>query len=193
MEEREIDTNQSFELINKMVNQAQNKFTENGFLLLFWGWLVFITALVFYCLISAESSYASLAWVTMPFGGIFTAVYVMKKNKTEKVKSFSDDYIGYVSIAFTISMFIVLTQTNKLQLNCYPIIILLYAIMTFVIGGIIRFKPLIICALVSFVLAFAAFYFQFKVQILLIALSVLVSYILPGHLLMRKFKSQNNV
>lgn len=188
-----FDPKQSIELINTMINRAQNRFSENGFLFIFWGWLVFATALVFYVLVKRDVENAWIAWYTMPLGGLFTIFYTMRQKKKEKVKSYIDDYLAYVGTAFGIGMTIAISFGFKFQLTCYPVVIMLYAMMTFVMGGILKFKPLIIGGAMSFPISAIALFFPFVDQILLLALSVLLSYIIPGHWLMMKHKQAGNV
>lgn len=187
--EETFNPEQGLQLINTMINRAQNRFSENGFLFIFWGWLVFAAALLFYVLekIGVENSW--FVWMTMPLGGIFTMIYSSKQKKKEVVKSYIDDYVSYVAIAFGISLTIILTLGFKLLENCYPVVIMLYAIMTFTVGGILKYKPLIIGGVLSFPICVVAFFVGFQNQVLLLALSVLVSYIIPGHLLYKAAKN----
>ena len=76
-------------------------------------------------------------------------------------------------------------------LNTYPIFVLLYGIGTFATGRIIKFTPLIIGGALCFVLAVVSAYQSFSNQLIIIALAILVSYIIPGHLLYNKY--QKNV
>lgn len=181
---------ESLAVINTFINRAQNKLSENGFLFIFWGWLVFTAALTFFIMLKMNVENSGLVWLTMPAGGIFTMFYGRRQNKKEKVRSFVDDYMMYVGIAFGISLTIILVMGWKLQLNCYPMVILLYALTTFIYGGILKFMPLIIFGALSFPISIGAFFVDFQTQILFLALSVFVSYIIPGHMLQFKFKKQ---
>ncbi len=191
MENENFQPEESLQLINTMISRAQNKLSENGFLFIFWGWLVFAVAIAFFVMQKLNMENSAMIWFAMPAGGIFTMIYVMRQNKKEKVKSFVDDYMAFIGTAFGISLTIILVMGWKLQLSCYPMVILLYALTTFITGGILKFKPLIICGALSFPICIAAFFVDFNSQILLLALSVFVSYVIPGHLLQSKFKQQN--
>ena len=192
MDEQTINPEQSLQLIQSMIRRAQNNLSENGFLFIFWGWLVFIASLTVYFLTRAGFENAWLVWMLMPAGGIFSGIYGYMQQKKEKVKSYVDQYMGYIWTAFGISLLIVLGMGYKLQLHCYPMVIMLYAIATFITGGIIRFIPLVVCGSLSFIICVIAFFVNFETQVLLVALSVLVSYIIPGHWLQIKFKQQSN-
>ncbi len=193
MEEKTITPQESLDIIQSMISTAKNKLADDGFLFIFWGWLVFISSLVFYILMKMNVENAWFTWFAMPAGGIFTMIYSFKQKKKEKVKSHIDSYLAYVGIAFGISLTITLSLAFKMQLTCYPVVIMLYATTTFITGGLIKFTPLIICGALSFPICLFAFFVPFDNQVLLLALSVLVSYIIPGHLLRKEFKSQQHV
>ena len=65
----------------------------------------------------------------------------------------------------------------------YPFILILYGIGTFISGNILRFPLLIAGGIACWVLSLISFYVSFEYQLLLIALAVLLSYIIPGHVL----------
>jgi len=190
MEEQNISPEQSLQIIQSTIRRAQNNLSENGFLFIFWGWLVFLTASAFYILTKAGYAHPWIVWGTMPLGGIFSMIYGIRQKKKEKVRTYIDDYMAYVWMAFLACLFITLGMGYKLQLYCYPIVIMHYATATFITGGIIRFVPLIVCGALSYVICAIAFFADFETQILLLALSVLVSYIIPGHWMQIKFKQQ---
>jgi hypothetical protein len=193
MEERNITVEESLDIIQNMVKQAQKKISEDGFLFIFWGWLVFITAMGFYTMIKFDVSpdRAWMIWMLMPVGGIVSIIYGVRKSKKEKVRTYIDTYMGFVWSAFGIALTMTLCLGGKLQLNCYPVVIMLYAMATFITGGIIRYMPLIICGALSFPISAAAYFVNFENQILLLSLSLLVSYIIPGHLLRIQAKKNN--
>ena len=73
-----------------------------------------------------------------------------------------------------------------LQLNTYPLIMIVYGTMLFTIGGCLQFKPLIIGGIINWLLAIAAFFVAFDMQLLIIAVAVLSGYIIPGYLLSKR-------
>ncbi|MBC7862711.1 MAG: hypothetical protein IAF38_07025 [Bacteroidia bacterium] len=189
MEEKEISVEESLNIMQSMVRRAQNNVSDNGFMFIFWGWLVFITGGIFYALMKSGWEYAPVIWgVTMPLGGVFSAIYGYSQKKKEKVKTYIDDYLGYLWGAFGISLFITIFMGSKLQGNGYPVIIMLYGIATFISGGLLKFRPLIIGGFLSFPISAACFFVPMQEQVIPLCVSLLVSYIIPGHLLQAKFK-----
>ncbi len=189
MEERIINPNESLDIIQQMIYKTQKSYSNDSFYFIFWGWLVLITALMHFVLMQWIPEKAGLIWSLMIVGGIVSIIYSSKQNKIQKVKTHLDTYIHYLWIALGLSMVVVLAMSVKLEIHTYPVIILLYGIGTFVSGGLLSFKPLIIGGCICFLLSIIAFLVSFQIQLLLIAIAMLVSYIIPGHLLKGKFKS----
>ena len=75
----------------------------------------------------------------------------------------------------------------------FPFYILMYAIGTFVSGGILKFKPLQWGGTACWVLAVIATYVTYESQILLTAAAILVSYLIPGYLLRSKFNKAGSL
>ncbi len=64
------------------------------------------------------------------------------------------------------------------------------SIIKFISGSIIKFKPLQIGGLICFPLVILAIYVNGSLEILILSFAILVSYIIPGHLLRAKFRKE---
>jgi nucleoside permease NupC len=195
MIEKEIHPHESLHIIQSMINTAKNKLADDGFLLIFWGWLVFVSALVNYILFSLNIVYGFLVWpILMPLGGIFTAIYSNKQKKKEQVKTYVDTYLSYLWTAFGIALAVSLSALPFYGIkSSYFCLMVVYGFVTYVSGGLLEFKALRIGSLFSFACAIASMFVGEKEQLLCIAVAILCSYIIPGHLLSKTFKSQHNV
>lgn len=183
---------ESLQLINSMINTTKNKLADDGFLLIFWGWLVSISALIHFVSIQLHFEYGALVWpVLMPLGGIFSGIYGARQSKKARVKTYIGSYLGYVWMAFGLAMFITLIMMpfHGIQVT-YFFLMLLYGISTLVSGGLLDFKPLMFGSIVSFGCAIASVFFGEAEQLLWLALALIGSYVIPGHLLRAKFKSE---
>ena len=187
MTDQTINPSESLDIIQQMIQKTQKNYSKDSFYFIFWGWLVFATALLQFVLLQLTPEIAPLVWGLMIIGGIVSVMYGAKQTKTQKVKTHLDVYIHHLWIALGLSMLVVLGMMSKLGLHSYPIIILLYGIGTFVSGGLLSFKPLLIGGCICFGLSIIAFLVSFQFQLLLISTAMLVSYIIPGHLLKAKF------
>jgi len=192
--EKQLTEQESLAVISRMIKTAQSDIEDNSFYYLIWGWLVFVASTLNYLLRQANYENDFLPWaILMPLGGIITAIYSYKQEKKQRVKSYVDDVMKYVIIAFLVSLFIVLLSMSKLGLATYPMVMIIYGVWLFISGGAIKFQPMVIGGIVNWALAIAAFFVGFELQLLLLAAAVLLGYIIPGHLLKSRFKKQNSL
>ncbi len=195
MEDKEnFNPEESLRIINSMIHTAKNKLADDGFQLIFWGWLVFSAAMIQYITIMMNIPHGYLVWpILMPLGGVISGVYGYKHAKKDKVKTHVDVYLSYLWGAFGIGMLITLGFMPWHGIDkTYFFLMILYGIATFVSGGLLNFKPLIIGSLCSFVCAIiSVFIGETAEQLVIISVALLLSYIIPGHLLRAKYKSQN--
>lgn len=193
MEEREININESLSIIHNMVNKTQRQFSDDSFYYIMWGWLVFAASVAHFMLLQMNVQQAPIVWLLMPVGGIVSMIYGAKQSKKEKIKTYVGTYMGYLWGAMGMAMLVVLGMAFKIGIDVtYPILILIYGIGTFVSGGLLSFRPLIIGGIVCFVLSVLSFFVAFQYQLLFIASAMLVSYIVPGHLLKAKFNKNGS-
>ncbi|HMT28398.1 MAG TPA: hypothetical protein PKD91_03870 [Bacteroidia bacterium] len=193
-QEKSLTGQESFDVINRMIRTAQNDIKDDSFYYLIWGWLVLIASTVNYFLMQIDYENSYLPWaILMPLGGVATGIYSYKHERKQKVRSYIDDVMKYVVIAFVVSLFIVLFSQAKLGLSTYPMVMLTYGTWLFISGGAVKFQPLIIGGIINWILGIAAFYVGFEIQLLLIASAVLLGYIIPGYMLKSKFKKQNEL
>ena len=194
METNEVQLNETegLRIIQQMISQAKQQYSDDSFMYLLWGWLVFAASLGQYVLAAMGVENAWIVWMLMPVGGIISAFYGRMQRKNQKVRTYIDEFIKYVLTAFLVSLFMVLFFMQQLQLNCYPMVMMVYGIWLYVSGGSLRFKPLMMGGIANWVLAVAAFYVDFEMQLLLLAIAVLLGYIIPGYLLRIRYKKQQS-
>lgn len=193
-QEKSLTGQESFDVINRMIRTAQNDIKDDSFYYLIWGWLVLIASTVNYFLMQIDYENSFLPWaILMPLGGVATGIYSYKHERKQKVRTYVDDVMKYVVIAFLVSLFIVLFSMSKLGLGTYPMVMLTYGTWLFISGGAVKFQPLIFGGIINWILGIAAFYVGFEIQLLLIAAAVLLGYIIPGYMLKAKFKKQNEL
>jgi hypothetical protein len=192
--EKELSPQESIELIQTMINKTKGVVADDSFYFLLWGWLVFACCLGQFCLkVYLQFPQNYYVWLLMPVGGVISAVYGAKQSKKTRVKSFVDESLDYLWIALGLA-FVVLVTVNilngKAWETAFTYYIILYGIGTFVTGMLLRFRPLVIGGLLNFVLAVVSIRFQYEYQLLVGALAILTSYIIPGHLLRIRYQQQ---
>ena len=189
---------EGLEIIQSMINRAKDRFSENGHLYLLWGWVVFLCSIAEFVLlhmVGYEHHYAvwALCWVAV----VYQVIYLSKKKKRERVKTYTDDIVGFVWLAFVVSMFLMGFLFGRIMGEAYykifaPGFLVLYGIPTFLSGIIHRFRPLIIGGIACWVLSVVASFITSAYQLLFLSMAVLVAWIIPGYMLRAKYKKVNN-
>ena len=198
MPEENFNPQQSLALIESMINNAKNRVSENGFMYLLWGWVVFICGLSQFVLMhffKYPQHYVvwMLSWVVF----FFQIFYLRRKKRKQRVRTYADHIISYVWIAFIVVIFLVGYLIGNLTGGEYyshitPLMLAVYGFPIFVTGAIMQFRPLIFGGIGCWVLCIiSTFIKEYDYQLLMIPASMLVAWIIPGYLLRAKYKSQN--
>lgn len=192
-EEKELSPHESLALIQSMINRTKDSVADDSFYFLLWGWLVFACCIGEYIL-KVQLNYANhfIVWWSMPLAGIISGIYGARQAKQQRVRSFIDTAVGYLWLAVALAFFAVVLSNffspAVAWQNAFSQYILLYAIGTFVSGSLLRFRPLVIGGAINFALATVSSHFSYDYQLLIGALAILTSYIIPGHLLRIKYR-----
>ena len=195
MEQQELSTRDSLQLIESMINKAQNRFSENGHLYLLWGWVVLVCSITSFIAIYFYGNGKSLMYVwmlTIPTV-IYQMIYLARVKKNTAVRTYTDEINSYVWLVFVIMGFlvgIIVGRSGQPQLF-NPLVLMLYGMPTFLSGVILKFKPLRIGAICCWVLALVSVLIPYQFSFLLLALAVITTWIVPGYLLRSRFKTQH--
>ncbi len=191
-----MNEKEAITIIEDMISKTQQEVKDNGFYYILWGWLVFISALIDYTLlVFVQEPQHALVWgILMPLGGLVSFIAGKKLSKKVFVKTYIDEALKALTIAFTASIFIVcviMPMTAQNWQSFFPTLLVIYGFGIFVFGGIIRFNYLKYGAIANWILAIIGFYCNYSTQLILVAIAVLIGFIIPGHMLKARFK--NNV
>ena len=195
MEQQELSTRDSLQLIESMINKAQNRFSENGHLYLLWGWVVLVCSITSFIAIYFYGNGKSLMYVwmlTIPTV-IYQMIYLARVKKNTAVRTYTDEINSYVWLVFVIMGFlvgIIVGRSGQPQLF-NPLVLMLYGMPTFLSGVILKFKPLRIGAISCWVLALVSVLIPYQFSFLLLGLAVITTWIVPGYLLRSRFKTQH--
>ena len=163
---------------------------RNRFYFLLWGWYTFfaiisqfILKVVFYY----ERHY--LVWWGVLPAAVITIVYTAKQNKSRRVRTYIGESMASLWTGVGISFFVlsvIISSSKQGWMFSYPFFILLYGLGTFISGRILKFTPLVVGGIANWLLACIAAFVHYDYQMLLAATAILISYIIPGHLLKAK-------
>jgi hypothetical protein len=184
----------SLKLIDSMINQAKNRFTENGFLYLLWGWVIFFCSVGHFILLQLNwFTHPEIIWNAWLPTVIFQAVYLSKKKKKETVKTYSEQMISYIWVSFGVCMFVlsvILSKINGWE-RMSSFLMMLYGVPTFLSGVAMQFKPLKIGGIVCWSLAVLSVFVLPIYGLLLLSVAIISAWIVPGYILQKKYKQQN--
>jgi uncharacterized membrane protein len=192
MADENFSPEQSLQVIQSMIEKAKNEFSENGHLYLLWGWVVFICSVAQFVLMKIvhyEKHY--LVWIACWLAVIYQMIYLRKKYKRVKVRTYADNIIGYVWITFFILMvlFVVLlgqNESNESYKFISPAFLALYGMPTFLSGIFLRFRPLVIGGIGCWVLSVLTGFIDYDYQLLMLAAAMIIAWIIPGYILRAK-------
>jgi uncharacterized membrane protein len=198
MNEENFDPKQSLLLIESMINRAKDKFAEDGSMYLLWGWVVFVCSLTQFVLMHFfKYPYHYVVWFASWIIVIYQLVYIRKKIKRRRVRTYTGYILGYVWLTFVIVIFLLAFLIGRLTEGDYyihisPILLTIYGIPIFLSGIILRFKPLVVGGIGCWILSIAAMLIDnYDYQFLLIPLAMIIAWIIPGYLLRAKYKLQS--
>ncbi len=191
--ENKITPAESLQLIESMINRARDKFNENGHLYLLWGWVILICS-VFHFVAWHFSLFPrpQVVWMLTWLAAIYQTIYLIKKKKERRVKTYTDDILANVWTVFIVCMFLMVFVMVKKEAydKAYPMLLVLYGMPTFLSGKILKVKALSVGGVCCWILAIAATFITLKYQLLLIGLAVISAWIIPGYTMQSKFKNQ---
>ena len=191
---QKFSAEQSLHLIQSMIEKAKHDVANNSFYLLLWGWLVFVAAISHFLLMKFTNfGQPWLAWNLMLIGVIASIVRGIKESKKESVKTYIGETMKYFGICLAIlyCSLAFIFGYNDLWEFSYPIYILIYAVACFFMGSIMQFNLLKWTGLLCLPIMVFSVYVSYEWQLPLLALAILISYIIPGHVLSAKEKLQN--
>lgn len=166
--------------------------STNSAYFLLWGWLTFAACTTQFILISVGYKEHYNVWFVVFVGFAFTIYWGIRDRRKRKVKTYFDDSMAALWTGMGISFGVLSMILSKIGWgsNVFPFFILLYGLGTFVSGSLLKFKPLIVGGVIAWILAVVGVMLPYQYQILTGATAILVSYIIPGHLLQKQHRQK---
>lgn len=187
---------ESLAIIEQMIQKAKNQFSEDGTLYLLWGWLVLFCSLGQFALDRLGYARPWNIWMLTWLMALYMIVFVQKRNRARKVKTYTEEMVGYVWLAFVIMMvlsfFLLGLYVEEYYRYNFLFVLLCYGMPTFLSGCILKFRPLVYGGIACWVLALLAGQVDFHYHPLFTALAVVLAWIIPGYSLRAKFNNQKH-
>lgn len=192
--EKDLSPQESLSIIRSMIDKTRHSISDHSHYFLLWGYAVFLGCAIQFYLLSIKHPQHYQAWWITAAAMVIQFYFIFRDSKKENVSTFVGEATGFLWIGLGVSFIVCAFIFGRIGFrNAFPIYILLYAIGTFVSGHLLSFKPLFYGGMACFVLAALAAYVPYDMQILITAISILISYIIPGHLLRMQYRKQKSL
>ncbi len=190
--DKDFSPQESLQLIRSMIETTRNSMSDSSHYYLLWGWATMIGCLIqYFLLVVVNYEHHYFAWFVTPVALLLHFIFIYRDHKKEKVKTFISDATGYLWMIIGFSYFALSFVFAKIGWQyCFPFYIMLYAIGTYISGSLISFKPMAYGGAACLVLVVITPYLRYEEQILSAAFAILISYIIPGHLLRNHYRKK---
>jgi hypothetical protein len=184
-----FDPEDGIRLINSMVDRARSRIANDGFLFIFWGWLVVFCLVLQYFFLELKIEKWYYMWPFASLIGIsVTAVFLIKKRIQEHTRTFVDIYLTYTWTGFFAVMAAALSFTSEFGTSAgYFFLMLLYSFAAFISGGLLKFRPMVAGSVITFALGIISPFCNIQTQTLLLAAGLGASHLVPGHILRSRY------
>ena len=181
-----METNKSVEVIEAMLKETKKSLHKNAFYFIAWGIVLSIAGFVEYFFRSIPN--ISIVWgVAGILGGIASAVHSIVDSKRSRVTTNTDRITLFTWGAFGFTLFFSILYSVSLGKPPHTLTLMLAGSATFISGGISRFRPFIFGAIALEIGAIlCGFFISPETHGLVFAISIIIGYIVPGMLLLKK-------
>jgi hypothetical protein len=211
MEEKNLTERESLELITQMINKARNAYYDTGIAAIMWGAVVAFCALEKFAEIQFNYRLPFDIYL-LTLVAIIPQIFISRKEKRERiVKSYDDPYMEYLWLGFGICIGLLIFLMNvilnqwvpaaeeyktltghessfKFYEYISPFFLILYGMPTFVTGTACKFKPMLWGGLLCWACCIITAFTNIKVDMLLIAVSSIGAWLIPGLILEKEYK-----
>jgi hypothetical protein len=210
-QEKILTEKESLDLIATMINKAKDAYYDTGIGAIMWGCIVAFCSLEKF----AELQFGyrlPFDIYLLTVLGIIPQIFIARKEKRERrVKSYDDAFMHYLWLGFGITLGLLAICINVLVNAWNPVyneystltghppafrfyeymgsfFLILYGLPTFVTGAALKFKPMIWGGVVCWVCCVIALFTIAKIDLLLMALSAILAWLIPGLMIEREYR-----
>ncbi|HSR40318.1 MAG TPA: hypothetical protein VLL95_15515 [Phnomibacter sp.] len=208
-ESKPMTEQESLAMISEMIAKAKTSYHDTGAGSILWGTIISFCSLVTWAQIHFQWSIPFDIWLLTLLAVVATIYWSARDSKRRKVKSYDQTAMDYTWTCFGIAIFLVV-HANAGTRNAFndlkdsieaaglsrpsisfsdyapAYLLVLYGIPTLVTAGIKNFRPMLIGGIVCWVSAVLVVYVDSETDMLLMALSAIAAWLIPGLVLRRR-------
>jgi hypothetical protein len=191
MEQNTMNENESLKLITEMIGKAKSSYHSNGTSAIMWGVVIFFCSIFSFLQMQFQFDIGFSIWWLMWVALVPQFVMIFRTRKNKNFVSYEETTMSYVWWAFG-AMIIMMMFFNSYYRPSHSesLFLMLFGLPTFITGGMFRFKPMIIGAMICWILFAVSLYTELKINLLLMALAALSAWLIPGIILRKKCKAE---
>ena len=179
---------QSLDLINEMISKAKKSYTTKGIASMVWGSLITFCGLVNWVEIHFKKDFGDV-WLLTLIALVPQIYFSIKEKRSRSFIAHNEITTNYIWIAFTLCMFITSFYFSHFSLgNVSSLIMMLFGIPTFIIGGMNKFIPMIVGGIFCWVVSIVSIFTALEIDLLLMAACGLFAWLIPGIILWRRYQ-----
>jgi len=211
MQDNNLSHEESLRLINTMISKAKDAYRDTGVGAMLWGAVIAICSLTRFAEIQFDFKLPfdiNLLTLIALIPQIFITI---REKKNRKAKSYDERFLDYIWLGFGISIFLLIHVVNltfeswtpvsreyaalaghpssfKFSEFVMPLFLILYGMPTFITGAACKVKPMLLGGLFCWLCSIITVYTEYKLDLLLTALSALMAWFIPGLFLEREYR-----
>ena len=193
-DEKQLTEKESLELIASMINKAKNSCIDSGIGPLFWGVLIALCSIITWAQHVFEFRLGFDIWLLSLFALAPQIYFTARARKEKNFVSYDENMMNYVWGTFAICMFMLSFYVAKSHpQNSTALHMMLFGMPTFITGGVRKFVPMMIGGLICWVCSITSYYVDFANDMLLMTVSAVSAWLIPGIILRRRYLKLKNV
>ncbi len=209
--EKQLTEQESLQLIQQMINKAKGSYHDTGIGPILWGSIITFCSLVTFAEIQFRFNMPFDVWLLTLFAIVPQVFISIREGKMRKVLNYEEVALGYIWTCFGISIFLLIHINNNLTAHLNTIFkeyntlkgpheitfdyasystaffLLLFGIPSILTGAITKFTPMLYGGILCWVCCVISVYTGVKTDLLLMALSAMAMWLIPGIILRRKY------
>ena len=195
MEEKDITHEESLQLIKEMIVNAKSAYYSSGAWALLWG----ITNVICFSLAYVNAK----GLMHMPFNPfylmgitILLQIYFDRRDRRSKqATSYLETTSKYVWITFAISITLLTITGSMTDLDYFtlPMLLMLFAMPTFITGCIFKFPAMIVGGFICWILFIVTMFYRQEESFLLVGAGAFFAWVIPGIILRLKHNKRHGV
>ena len=212
--EKALSEKESLDLITSMINRAKESFHDTGWGPIMWGAVIMVCSLVTWARVHFGFRLPFDIWILTLAAIVPQVIISYRENRAKRVKTYNDIAMDYLWISFGISIFLLIYTNGAIQQGMNDtfsvqgtnftkpsqffynyqnaLFLIIYGFPTFVSGGIMKFKPMLLGGIFCWVCAITSLYTPAKTDLLLMAAAALFAWLIPGIIINRNCRKKRH-